>query len=96
METTTPAQGRLRGRTTEDLVTRGLDRFYVRASERNKLSVPFPESGWPLEVRVARHLAGVAEFAKSLGELWPDKTVALIDVPEYQSVVSKGLGSFLR
>lgn len=96
METTNPAQGRLRGRTTEDLVTGGLDRFYVRASERNKLSVPFPESGWPLEVRVARHLAGIAEFARCLGELWPDKTVVLIDVPEYQSVVSKGLGSFLR
>jgi len=96
MESTNPAQGRLRGRTSDTLVTEGMDRYYVRASMRNKLSVPFPESGWPLRLRVARHLAGVTEFAKSLGELMPDKTVALRGVPEYSSILSQGLGSFLR
>lgn len=96
METTNPAQGRLRGRTSEDLVIRGRDRFYARASERNRLSVPFPESGWPLDVRVARHLAGIAEFARCMRELGPEKSVAILDVPEYQSILNRGLGSFLR
>jgi predicted deacylase len=96
METTNPAQGRLRGRTNEDLVTKGQDRFYVRASERNQLSVPFPPSGWPLDVRVARHIAGIGEFARSLGELWPEKIVALSGVPDYPSILSNGIGSFLR
>jgi predicted deacylase len=96
METTNPAQGRLRGRTGADLVILGQDRFYARAARRNKLPVPFPDSGWPLEVRVARHLAGVAEFAKCLAELWPEKSVVLQEVPEYQSMVNRGVGKFLR
>jgi len=96
METTNPAQGRLRGRTSATLVTEGRDRFYVLASERNRLSVPFPASGWPLDLRVARHLAGFGEFVKAMGELSPEKTVLLSGVPEYQSVVTRGLGSFLR
>lgn len=96
METTNPAQGRLRGRTNEDLVTQGQDRFYVQASERNQLSVPFPPSGWPLDVRVARHIAGIEEFARSLGELWPEKAVALSGVPDYPSILNQGIGSFLR
>ncbi len=95
-ETTNPAQGRLRGRTDADLVTFGKDRFYARAAEHNRLSVPFPESGWPLDMRVARHLAGVAEFVKCLGELWPEKRVVLDGLPEYQSMVNRGLGTFLR
>lgn len=77
-------------------MTGGRDRFYVLASERNRLSVPFPATGWPLDLRVARHLAGVGEFVKDMGELSPEKTVLLSGVPEYQSVVARGLGSFLR
>jgi predicted deacylase len=96
METTNPAQGRLRGRTEANLVIQGQDRFYARAADRNRLSVPFPDGGWPLEVRVARHLAGVAEFAKCLAELWPEKSVVLREVPAYQSVVKQGLGNYLR
>jgi hypothetical protein len=96
MESTNPAQGRLRGRTNEALVTQGSDRFYVRASQRNKLSVPFPETGWPLDLRVGRHLAGVSEFARSLTELDPEKALELVGVPDLQILVNKGLGSFLR
>jgi hypothetical protein len=96
METTNPAQGRLRGRTDAELVTRGRDRYYVRASARNRLSVPFPDSGWPIELRVGRHLAGVRELAKDLGELWPDKRIELAGVPDYAAVVAQGLGPFLR
>ncbi len=96
IEATNPAQGRLRGRTSEELVTLGMDRFYVLASGRHKLSVPFPESGWPLAKRVARHLAGVAEYAGSLGDLFPDRPVELVDVPEYEAVVANGFGRYLR
>ncbi|MBE3073269.1 MAG: succinylglutamate desuccinylase/aspartoacylase family protein [Acidobacteria bacterium] len=96
METTNPAQGRLRGRTDAALVTEGRDRFYVLASSRGGLSVPFPEAGWPLSIRVARHLAGIAEFVRDLGEVSPDKVVALGGVPDYQAVVGRGVGAFLR
>jgi hypothetical protein len=96
METTNPAQGRLRGRTDEELVMNGRDRFYVLASSRGGLSVPFPESGWPLSMRVARHLAGVSALVGGLGDLTPDKAVVLAGVPDYETVVTRGLGAFLR
>jgi len=38
----------------------------------------------------------VAEFAKCLGELWPEKRVVLDELPEYQPMVNRGLGTFLR
>lgn len=96
METTNPAQGRLRGRTDAGQVVGGRDRFYARAAEAGRLSVPFGQDGWPLDVRVARHLAGVAAFASSLGEVVPGRSIALTDVPEYEVVVRQGLGAFLR
>jgi hypothetical protein len=76
-------------------VTTGRDRFYLQASARHRLSVPFGEGGWPLAVRVARHLAGIGELAASLGEVEPDKAVAVRDLPDYQSVVDRGVGAFL-
>jgi hypothetical protein len=96
METTNPAQGRLRGRTDPELVLSGRDRFYVLASSRGGLSVPFPDSGWPLSMRVARHLAGVAALVGALGDVTPDKAVGLADLPDYETVVTRGLGAFLR
>lgn len=96
METTMAGMGRLRGRTDAALFTAGQDRFYALASKRHRLSVPWPESGWPLDIRVGRHLAGVHEFANNLGEVFPGKTIELNGVPEYPTVIEKGLGVFLR
>jgi hypothetical protein len=95
METADPAQGRLRGRTDAALVTGGRDRFYELAAGRRRLSVPFDARGWPLSLRVARHLAGVTEFIAALGEVDPAQALALDGVPDYQSVVARGLGPFL-
>lgn len=95
METTNPAQGRLRGRTDAALAVTGRDRFYREASEGRRLSVPFDDRGWPLSVRVARHLAGVRELANSLGDLDPAKAVGLEGVPGYQAIVDGGVGAFL-
>jgi predicted deacylase len=96
METTHPAMGRLRGRTSAEVVTAGKDKYYVLASARNRLSVPFPETGWPIELRVGRHLTGVCEFAKNLGELYPEKKIALTGLPDYQTVLDRGVGAFLH
>lgn len=96
MESTSPGQGRLRGRTDAALLKDGKDRFYVLASDRHRLSVPYPESGWPIELRVGRHLAGVSEFAKNLGELSPEKKIVLTGVPEFPAIVEKGLGAYLK
>jgi hypothetical protein len=95
LETTGPAQGRLRGRTSEALVTEGRDRFYVLASERGRLSVPFGDDGWPLRVRVARHLASVAELLNVASDLDPSRAVRLSGLPSYVEIVESGLGRFL-
>jgi hypothetical protein len=95
METTNPAQGRLRGRTDESLAVTGCDRFYVMAAARRRLTVPFDAAGWPLSTRVARHLAGVAELVKALSELSPDRAVVVRGVPDYATVVGRGLGAIL-
>jgi hypothetical protein len=96
METTNPAQGRLRGRTDAAVVVQGRDRFYTLASSRGRLSVPFPPEGWPLSVRVARHLAGVGALVDALRDVSPDHAVTLSGVPEYRAIVDRGLGAFLR
>jgi hypothetical protein len=96
METTNPAQGRLRGRTDAALVVTGRDRFYTAASTRGRLSVPFPAEGWPLSVRVARHVAGVRALASALAEVWPAQAIRLSGVPAYGAIVERGVGAFLR
>lgn len=96
MESTHPAMGRLRGRTSAELVVQGKDKYYVQADARHRLAVPFTESGWPIELRVARHITGISEFAKNLGELFPEKKIVLTGIPEYQALVDKGVGAFLN
>lgn len=91
IETTNPAQGRLRGRTDETLVVSGRDRYDEAASARGRLAVGFPASGWPLATRVARHLAAVSALVASLGELSPEQAVELTGLPAYQEIVDWGL-----
>ena len=95
MESTNPAQGRLRGRTDAALVTLGRDRFYTQAATEHRLSVPFPPNGWPLDMRVARHLAGVQELANGLGDI-VGRRLILSGIPAYHDVVENGLGAYLR
>jgi hypothetical protein len=68
----------------------------VLTSERHRLSVPYPESGWPLEIRVGRHVAAVNEFARNLGDFLPDKKITMSGVPEYPAVLEQGVGAFLK
>jgi hypothetical protein len=96
METTNPAQGRLRGRTDSPIVVSGRDRFYALASARGRLSVPFPDSGWPLSTRVARHVAGISALVDALRDVSPTDAVTLSGVPDYDAIVHRGLGAFLR
>lgn len=95
METTNAAEGRLRGRTDARLVVEGKDRFYVLASSRNRLSVPFDAAGWPIERRVGRHLTGISEFVNALAELEPNRALKLSDVPGYGDLMAHGLGAYL-
>jgi hypothetical protein len=96
IETPNPVQGRLKGRTTAALVVEGKDKDYLKASRLGLLFVPYDERGVPLGDRVARHLAGIAAVLQSLAELEPDKTVEVDGLPDWQQVMEKGVGAFLR
>lgn len=96
VETTNPAQGRLRGRTDAALVTEGRDPFYVAAARRGLLSVPFDEDGWPLTRRVARHVATVRELLSVYSALSAGRPVILDGVPDYGELTTFGLGRFLQ
>ena len=51
METANASQGRLRGKTDENLVLTGKDPIYVKAQKIGRLFVPYDENGHPIEER---------------------------------------------
>ena len=93
METANPAQGRLRGKTNEELVIEGKDKFFVQAAENGRLYVPFDENGHPLATRVARHVTGVAQIAISYTELGLGN-LKINGIPSYYEMV-EDMGVFL-
>jgi len=93
METSNPSQGRLRGRTNEELVVEGKDKFYVQAAINGRLYVPFDEYGHPLSQRVGRHVTGVAQIAASYTELGLG-TIVINGIPSYFEIESN-MGAYL-
>lgn len=95
MENSNPSQGRLRGRTDEALIVEGKDDLYVKAAKLGRLFVPFDENGWPLKVRVARHVAGLQAIFTAYTSLTPDKPLVISSLPTYDELAKNGLEKFL-
>lgn len=95
METANPSQGRLRGKTNEELVVNGQDKFYVRAADYGRLYVPFDETGHPMKERVARHVTGIAQLAVAYGELGLENKIVIDGLPSYSDMSTGGLGAYL-
>lgn len=95
LESANPAQGRLRGRTDADLIVEGKDPMYVKAYQRGRLYVNFPEEGIPLSLRTARHVASVMALASVFSEFHPEKPILLENIPSYDAIVKEGVGAFL-
>lgn len=96
METANPSQGRLRGKTDEELVLTGQDDGYVKAAELGRLFVPFDESGHPMEERVGRHITALDEFAKSFTKMYEDRPIIMKNVPEFDKLQTEGIGYYLN
>ncbi|MBU5269913.1 succinylglutamate desuccinylase/aspartoacylase family protein [Clostridium cochlearium] len=96
METANAAQGRLRGRTDEDLVVTGKDKAYVKAAKLGRLFVPYDENGHPIEERVGRHITGINELAKAYTKGNESKGIIIENIPSYEELLTKGLGNFLN
>jgi len=96
METPNPTQDFLHGRMEESLVLDGQDDFLKKADARGLLYAPYGKNGYPLKMRVGRHLTSVSTLVQIMSELYPEKRVVLENVPDYQVLQEKGVGAFLR
>ena len=94
-ETPNPVMGSFRGRVSEEAVVEGRDPNYIRAGELGYLTVRFDENGWPLKLRVARHLTAIAEVIKAYNELHPEKPILVEGIPSFEALNEQGLGAFL-
>jgi hypothetical protein len=96
METTNPSQGRLRGRTSPELLISGKDKMYLKAYSMRRLYVEFDEKGYPLTERISRHLAGVEEFLKAYSDANPIHPIIVENIPSYEEMISSGTAKFLN
>lgn len=79
LEVANPSQGRFRGRTNEELVVTGLDKFYLRAARAGRLNVPYDENGLPLKLRVWRHLRTIQAIIETFNIYNPDSSIVMDD-----------------
>ena len=97
METSNPSMGRLRERTNVELVLRGLSNNYKQAKESGALRIAYREdTGEPIEHRVGRDITGFIELVKSFNLTYPDKEILVENLPDYKTIMEKGVGEFLH
>jgi hypothetical protein len=96
LETANPIMDRLHGRTSERLIVDGKDEFFLRAARNGLLYIPYGDAGQSMEERAGRHLSALLAFSRIFSELHAGRAIALEQVPEYQALLAKGIGAFLR
>jgi hypothetical protein len=96
MEAAEPMLDRIRGVTDERLLMDGKDRFVMKAGEKKLLYAPIDENGWPMKIRVARHLTTFAKELEIFTQMDPSNSIVLSGVPSYQEMVDSGLGIYFH
>lgn len=91
IEATNPAQGRLRGKTDTALILEGKDPLYVKAHKLGRTFVPFDDSGWPMKLRVGRHLTSLQAIFAAYTSKTPDKPLVIGSLPTYDELTTNGL-----
>ena len=94
-ETANPSQGRIRGKTDENLIVSGQDKFYNRAAKYGRLYVNFDEKGHPLVERVARHVTAVKQVISAYSDQNPEKPLEIESIPNYEDILESGIGVYL-
>jgi len=85
-----------RGRTTREQLLTGKDEFVVRAGQAGLLFEKIDENGWPVDVRVGRHMSTVLQTLEAWTELNPERPVSCSGVPRYDEVIERGTGHWLH
>jgi hypothetical protein len=96
METSNPIQGRLRGRTSEELIVKGVDPWYWKAEQLGTMRITYDPGGESLSRRVGRHLQGMRALIDAYNELHPDSSLVVEGIPGYTQMIEEGVGRFLR
>ncbi|MFW6148972.1 MAG: succinylglutamate desuccinylase/aspartoacylase family protein [Atribacterota bacterium] len=96
METANPGQGRMRGRTDEELLLTGQDKIYEKAAKSGKLYVHYEKKGHPIEERVGRNLAAIRSLVNNLNSLYPEKNIQYQGDPGFQQLMENGYGQYLQ
>ena len=91
VEVAEPMLDRIRGITDEELLMSGKDRFVMKAGEHGLLYAPIDESGWPIEKRVARHVAVATKIMEVNNTVNADQTILIEGIPTYEEIMANGL-----
>lgn len=94
VEVAEPMLDRIRGITDEELLMSGKDRFVMMAGDHNLLYAPIDENGWPIEKRVARHVATAVTLMQVNGMVHPDQAIVFEGIPSYEELMENGLGQW--
>lgn len=93
-ESPEPFIDRVRGVTDEHLLLTGKDPFVMKAGEHGLLYEKIDERGWPIEVRVGRHCSTILQVVQTYSEMYPDKAIAISQVPRYADLITNGVGYY--
>ncbi|HRD01993.1 MAG TPA: succinylglutamate desuccinylase [Candidatus Saccharicenans sp.] len=96
METPEPFLDATRGKTDRNLLLTGQDEFVMKAGKHGLLFEKLDERGWPIDVRVGRHLSSIAVILKTWSELRPDRLIEAEEIPRYSEIVEKTIGFYLK
>ena len=95
VEVAEPMLDRIRGVTDEKLLMEGKDIFVIKAGEHGLLYAPMDENGWPIEKRVARHVATTTRLIEMYSMMHPDQEILFEGIPTYQELLNN-LGAYYR
>lgn len=94
VEVAEPMLDRIRGITDEELLMSGKDRFVMMAGDRKLLYAPIDENGWPIEKRVARHIAVATKIIEVNNTVNPDQVITIEGIPTYEEMMANGLAPY--
>ena len=94
VEVAEPMLDRIRGITDEELLMSGKDRFVMKAGEHGLLYAPIDESVWPIEKRVARHVAVATKIMEVNNTVNADQTILIEGIPTYEEIMANGLAGY--
>ena len=95
IETPSPMHGPLRGKSTEKLILDAIDEFELQAGRAGRHFMPYDENGYPISVRIARHVQHQLELAEAWNELNPGEPIIITHMPTYPEIVENGIGHYL-